>query len=295
MAWVTEELVGGKRGKTLSIILPTKGCSYDQCYMCSYSADITPQEDLVGIVRKEVETHDVTKVKIFTSGSFLDTQEMRYDDQKEIFAYLAGTDITEVTIETRSEFVEKETLRELADTLNKSLEIAIGLESVNNHVLRYCINKGSTYEDFLAAAEILFGLEIPIKAYVFLKPLFLTEYEAIRDAITACETIEEYIETVSINPMAIHKKTLVEYLWRRGEYRPPWIWSLVEVLNAVVDLDFYSLSHPVALGKKRGVHNCGRCDGELRKMIAAYSLKNEKIEYYHECREEWENILRGGW
>ena len=295
MSWVTEEIVNGKKVRALNIVLPTKGCSYNKCYMCSYSLDIIPQENLLEIVKNEVEKRDVKKVKIFTSGSFLDTEEIRYDDQKEIFKYLSQKDIDEVTVETRPEFVEKEALKELKDTLNKSLEVAVGLESANDYVLKYCINKGFTYNDFLAAAEILSSLEIKIKAYVFLKPLFLTEYESILDAVSTCEKIEEMIDSVSINPMAIHKKTLAEYFWQRKEYRLPWIWSLIEVLNEIADLDFHSMCHPVASGKRRGIHNCGKCDADLGKLVAKYSLKNKKIEYYHECREEWEKILKREW
>ncbi len=295
MSWVTEEIVNGKKERALNIVLPTKGCSYNKCYMCSYSLDIIPKENLLEIVKNEVEKRDVKKVKIFTSGSFLDTEEIRYDDQIEIFKYLSQKNIDEVTVETRPEFVEKEALKELKDTFNKSLEVAVGLESANDYVLKYCINKGFTYNDFLAAAEILSSLEIKIKAYVFLKPLFLTEYESILDAVSTCEKIEKIVDSVSINPMAIHKKTLAEYFWQRKEYRLPWIWSLIEVLNEIADLDFHSMCHPVALGKRRGIHNCGKCDTDLGKLVAEYSLKNKKIEYYHECREEWEKILKREW
>ncbi|MEA1993427.1 MAG: archaeosine biosynthesis radical SAM protein RaSEA [Euryarchaeota archaeon] len=295
MPWTTEELIDGKRGKALSLILPTKGCSYDKCYMCSYSHGVTPQENLLEIVKEGVEQRNIDKVKIFTSGSFLDTQELSEKDQKELFAYLSGTEIEELTIESRPEFVVKERLKELKEILNKPLEVAVGLESANDHVLRYCVNKGFTYEDFLNATDTLSALDIKIKAYVLLKPLFLTEYEAILDAVGTCEKIEDIADVVSINPMSIHKNTLVEYLWYKREYRPPWIWTLVEVLNEISDMDFYSICHPVALGKKRGTHNCGKCDGELRRSIARYSINNKKIEYYHECKEEWEEILKRGW
>jgi len=295
MSWITEEIVDGKKVRALNIVLPTRGCSYNKCYMCSYSLGIVPKENLLEIVKNELENREVKKVKIFTSGSFLDSKEIKYEDQMDIFNYLSQKDIDEVTVETRPEFVDKENLEKLKDTLNKSLEIAIGLESANDYVLKYCVNKGITYNDFLAAAEILSSLEIKIKTYVFLKPLFLTEYESILDAVKTCEKIEEITDSVSINPMAIHKKTLVEYFWQRGEYKLPWIWSLIYVLNEISDLDFHSICHPVALGKRRGIHNCGKCDMDLRKLIAEYSLKNKKIEYYHECKEEWEKILKKEW
>ncbi len=295
MAWVTDEIVDGRRGRVLNIILPTEGCSYDNCYMCSYTHNVEPEEDLLGYIKKELDGKDVNKVKIFTSGSFLDKKELKVNDQKEIFSYLSRTDVKEVSIETRPEFVDRKRLEELKDILNKTLEIAIGLESANNHVLKYCINKGFSYSDFLTATDILSTIGIKIKVYVFLKPLFLTEYEAILDTVNTCETIEEIADSVSINPMTIHKNTLAEYLWRRQEYRPPWIWSLVEVLNAIADLKFHTICHPVALGKRRGVHNCGECDHNLKNHIASYSLKNQEIEYYHECKEKWEQLLKREW
>jgi len=295
MSWITEEIVNGKKEKALNIILPTRGCSYNKCYMCSYSLGIKPEENLLRVIKNELKDRKVKKVKIFTSGSFLDEKEIKFEDQMEIFEYLSNTDIEEVTVETRPEFVDRENLKKLKDTLNKVLEVAIGLESANDYVLEYCINKGFKYKDFLDASEILSSLDIKIKAYVFLKPLFLTEYESIIDAVNTCEKIEGIVDSVSINPMAIHKKTLAEYFWQKGEYKLPWIWSLLYVLNEVSDLDFYVISHPVALGKRRGIHNCGKCDRDIGKLIAEYSLKNRKIDYYHECKEEWEKILKREW
>jgi len=51
-------------------------------------------------------------------------------------------------------------------------------------------------------------------------------------------------QTISLNPTNVQRNTAVEYLWKRKQYRPAWLWSMVEILkesktltNAVVKCD----------------------------------------------------------
>ena len=42
--------------------------------------------------------------------------------------------------------------------------------------------------------------------------------------------VAQYSDEVSVNPMNIQKNTIVDRLFRNKEYRPPWLWSLVEMI-----------------------------------------------------------------
>ena len=61
--------------------------------------------------------------------------------------------------------------------------MGVGLESSNDTILRDCWNKGTTFQDYVKSVKILQSLGSSVKTYVFIKPPFLNEREALIDAI----------------------------------------------------------------------------------------------------------------
>ena len=76
--------------------------------------------------------------------------------------------------------------------------------------------------------------------------------------------------------MNIQRRTVVDRLYRNREYRPPWLWSLVDMLESTHSDTAGSgtrmIVHPTAGGKLRGAHNCGKCDEEIVAAIERYSV-----------------------
>jgi len=141
---------------------------------------------------------------------------------------------------------------------------------------------------------LLFKNGFSIKTYILLKPPFLTEKSAINDAIKSIEFASTYSEIISLNPVNIQNNTLVEFLWRKGYYRSPWLWSVVDVLKKTSHLGKV-VSFPTAPGTQRGAHNCGKCDEDVIKAIENFSFTQD-IEYLNsikecECKINWEKIL----
>lgn len=285
-SWFTEEVLDNCIVTALNVVIPTSGCSWNNCYMCSYSLD-SQKRDFIGEFRNVLE-RKFEKIKIFTSGSFLDKRELSEQVRNQVLDLVKEKGVKEVTIETRPEYVE-EAVAVQSYLEDISLEVAIGLESANDRVLKYCINKGFTYKDFVRAVDILKGIKV--KAYLLVKPPFLTEYEAVQDAVHSAEMIEDMVDVISFNPVVIHKKTVLEYLWRNNNYKPAWIWSVVEVLNRTYRLNPHIMCHPVALGKYRGIRTCRKCTGELAQKIKDYSLKNGEITHECACKEEWKKEM----
>ena len=298
MFFYNREKIQGEEGKALSIILPTVGCRWRRCNMCSYFED-SPGDASIDLFKIFVEEFnnayddEIKKVKLFTSGSFLDPKEVSPDCAKKIISFLSEKEISEVTLESRPEYVEEEYLEELKENNGLQIEVAIGLESSNNKILKHSINKGFTFENFLSASEILKKLGIINKAYLMIKPPFLTEKEAIYDAINSAKSIENIADVISFNPMTVHKNTLVEYLWNKGEYSPPWGWSIIEILKETANLRPDIICHPVAFGRSRGPKNCKSCNREIEKRILDFSMNNnvEILEYDCDCKKEWEEEL----
>jgi radical SAM enzyme (TIGR01210 family) len=175
----------------------------------------------------------------------------------------------------------------------------MGLESANDLIRTVCINKSFDLQDFKRSLDIAKQHNIGMRAYVLLKPPLMTERDAMLDAIETIRVAQKMgVTTVSLNPVNVQNDTLVEKLWNRRKYRPPWLWSVLEVLReASKESDGWMrvICDPVAGGKRRGPHNCGKCDGEIVQVIRQFSLDQDAAVLNKPacgCLQQWEHVLR---
>lgn len=295
--WKEFDCIGRKKVRTLVFILRTRGCRWADkagCTMCGYNAasikDVTI-ENLRKQLRAVKERYEGEEfIKIYTSGSFLDINEIPVEFRKEIFDSFESSQ--RILIESRPEFITENNFTNI--DIDR-LEIAIGLESADDKIRELCVRKGFTYSDYLRAASLLMDMDIPLRTYLLLKPPFLTEKEAINDVLDSIERISGVTQSISINPVNVQKNTLVEKLWKRGEYRPPWFWSLIEVLRTSAAGGAPRIfSSPTGAGTLRGIHNCGKCDGVLNKAVSNFSFSQDIQDLDLpdcECMTEWRAVL----
>jgi hypothetical protein len=271
--------------------------------MCGYSKDTlgrsaTPEELSEQLARALARYHDEPYVKVYTSGSFLDDREVDAASRTAIVSAFSGR-ARRFLFETLPEFVRPEIVSPLRDAFAGELEVALGLESTDPTVLGRFVNKGSSPAEYLLAADRLRTLGAHPKAYLLLKPPYLTESEAVADVVRSVGEAAPHFEAMSINPVHIQNGTVVEWLYHRGRYRPPWLWSLVEALRegAPVRGGARLVSFPTAGGLARGPHNCGTCDSRVLAAIQEASLSQEfgPLEALDcDCREEWRAVLDYG-
>jgi hypothetical protein len=312
-AWVTKARIEGELGYALSVVLATVGCSHARgphggCTMCSYLLDGAAEQisssNIVKQFRKAMSRLEHKEpplsVKIYTSGSFLDTEEIPQDARVKILDIISDDDrVQEVVIETRPEFIQLSTLEEIKTKLGeRTIEIAIGLESSSDVIREVYINKGFTFQDFKTAVDLVLSVGLDIRSYVLIKPPFLTEKQALLDGIQSIKDAADLgSNTVSVNPVAVQKDTVVERLWYRRDYRPPWLWTVSEVLRRArqdVSPDVRIICDPVAPGKRRGPHNCGMCDDAFSKAISKFSLTQDAQPLATldcDCHHSWMHSL----
>ncbi|MCK4651807.1 MAG: archaeosine biosynthesis radical SAM protein RaSEA [Methanosarcinales archaeon] len=291
---------------SLTMILRTYGCSRCRdgqgCTMCGFIRDSAPTppspEDLVAQFEAAMARRPEGRfmVKIFTSGSFLDAAEMPPAAGLEILRRLDDApDVIKVLLETRPEFVTSEVMADCRQTIHKKLEVAIGVETSNDRIRLDCINKGFLFEDFVRASRIAHQHNSTVKAYLLLKPPFLSEGVAIRDIVKSVRDVSPYAETVSINLCNVQKGTFVEKLLRRGDYRPPWLWSATSVLRQAKteNPDLIITSDPVGAGSRYGPHNCGRCDSDVANAINRFSISQDTrdLRVMCDCKELWQKAV----
>ena len=264
--------------------------------MCGYNIEsdtnVTPEMVLRQFELGVREIGDVQFLKIYTSGSFLDKREVPLDVADKVARHCKERNMR-LLFESRPEYVSPERVDELM-AIHEDIEVALGLESSNERVLQYSVNKGFTAEDYSRAAKLLSDKGLSVRTYVLLKPPFITESEAIVDSISTIRFAATNSDTISLNPVNVQRGTLVERLWRNWAYRPPWLWSVLEVLKSTADIDKKILCEPTGGGRERGAHNCGECDDVILNSLKSYSLSQDPGKLGSpdcECKDIWRTIL----
>lgn len=307
-------------GKTYAavMVIPTVGCSWalsasGGCSMCGYINDSTldPETDpeLYFLAEWEKLQQDplfdkVEAVKLYNSGSFLDPKEISVESQKRIVSKIAESpQIKELVIECLPGILnaQVEVLAELVKIFGgRPIYVGVGLESSNAYILRSYVNKPFTYENqFVKCVLNAEKVGAAVKPYVLLKPPFLTEQEAIDDAVqSVLDSFAAGCKVVSLNPVCIHADTLVDQMFKRREYSPPWLWSVLEVLRKVhphIPDGAALLCEVMAGGLKRGPHNCGVCDKRVLQEIEYYNLRGKFSPVVDDlacdCRPRWRQVL----
>jgi archaeosine synthase beta-subunit len=292
--WKEEDIVDGQKVRALVVILRTIGCWWSRkkgCLMCGYNqaaseSGIGEEQLLRQLEVAKSKFQGEEMVKIYTSGSFLDEREVPLGARHRILEEFSSC--KRILFESRPEFVTEEGLSGLP---TEKIEIALGLESSSDLVLRKCINKGFGVSDYQRAANLIKSKGMRVRTYLLLKPPYLTEGQAMRDTLASIDFSSELSDSISVNPLNVQRETMVESLFRRGDYRPPWLWTLVEVLKeARSKTDIRVFSSPSGAGTPRGVHNCGRCDAGVIASIERFAFSQDLKDLEGldcECKSRW--------
>ncbi|MFC7076972.1 archaeosine biosynthesis radical SAM protein RaSEA [Haloarcula halophila] len=324
--WIDEDNTPDGVYQSLTIILNTGGCRWARaggCTMCGYVAESVEggsvaHEDLMAQIDHcldhEAEEADDESglIKIYTSGSFLDEREVPAETRQAIAETFS--DRERIVVESLPDFVEDERVSDFVD-VGLETDVAVGLETATDRVRHDCVNKYFDFADFEEACRAAQEAGAGVKAYLLMKPPFLSEREALDDMIASvrrCAGVEG-CHTVSMNPCNVQRYTMVEELYHDGGYRPPWLWSVAEVLKETADIsgseatggssdeqsesdgeDVIVVSDPVGHGSDRGPHNCGECDDRVQRAIKDFDLRQDPSVFEQvecECEATWEAVL----
>ena len=294
--WKEKDMSSGRAADALVMILRTNGCSWAKnggCTMCGYasaSAKNVTSGDLMRQLDHVMQKYNGEPfVKIYTSGSFLDPNEIPQDVRKAVFERFK--DAERLLFESRPEYISDEVLR----TLPKNVTIALGLETSDACVLEKSIRKGFSPADARTAGMMIRNAGLKVRTYLLLKPLYLCEKDAIADTVASVRFADEFSDEISINPANVQRYTVMERMWRKGEYRPPWLWSLAEVMRMCAGSTKARLmSSPSGGGSQRGAHNCGKCDRDILDAIERFSFSQDIKEIGGlscGCRDTWMQVM----
>jgi len=306
-SWKGQDRFFGNVKSTLTAIFLSGGCSWNRCRMCGYKNDRDTSAELIPNMKTQVawlgenfNPEEYELAKIFTSGSVFDSHEVPLEALDTFGNFFKGKPLI---AESRCEYVTKDAIERLLSTLDTGQEhpltVAIGLETTDNAIRKKSIDKGNTFADFKKAAETAHACGVAVKAYLMMKPLFLTEKEAMDDMAKSIKEVAPYTDMISMNLCTVQGRTELEQFWRKGAFRPPYLWSAVKVL---LDADVFVSCDPVGGGFTRGPHNSGKqiegcLDKEIVAAINEYSLTGDKKvlqevwDAGESCRDEWQFVL----
>jgi radical SAM enzyme (TIGR01210 family) len=291
-AWDSINFSDSKKGKRLQFGFKNRGCQYWHnaknkvgCYNCgyfmgtqlhhfidipenAYHKSIMKQLDWIEKKYKGKEDFDV--VDIEGDGSFFNPWEFPKKTQLECLRRLSGwKNLTHLLVESRPEYIDKDWINELLNTLrsDQMMEIAIGVESTDKFVRTHCINKGLVSISDITQKESIknilkqaaeFNGRVHIQAYLLVKPAFLSEKEALADAVNSGRVLyqwaKEYypkdphkILSLKYEPVVINRGTLLEVLYKsffkgnKRAYEPLNLWTVAELLVQLAYDNTYKL------------------------------------------------------
>jgi len=281
-SWLVEKerAASGKIEDTGIIFLTNRECSF-HCLMCDLWKNTTDVSVTPGNIPGQIEwalnqMPDVKHLKLYNSGSFFDERAIPAEDYQRIASLVSSFDT--VIVESHPRMINKKCLI-FRDMLKPDLQIAIGLETVHTEILRK-LNKQMTLDDFSEAVSYLTKHGIMSRAFILLKPPFLSESDGIHWAERSIDfAFRAGVECCTVIPVRSGNGAM-DLLMERGDFSMPDIHSLEKVLEYGLGLnagrvfaDVWDLSL---------FSSCRKCIDQRTNRLISMNLSQKIISRY-EC------------
>lgn len=237
--WIVEKerTISGEIEDTGIIFLTNRECPF-HCLMCDLWKNTTDTSVTVGAIPDQIEwalakMPKVKHLKLYNSGNFFDKKAIPEADYPRIASLIS--DFETVIVEAHPKLINESCLR-FSDMIKPELQVAIGLETVHPEVLRK-LNKQMTLEDFRASVNYLTQHGIRSRAFILLRPPFMSESEGIYWAKLSVDfALNIGVECCSIIPVRPGNGAM-DLLQEKGEFSIPNIRSLETVLEYGIQLN----------------------------------------------------------
>lgn len=271
------------------------------------------EESILRQLNELAQRNEITKVgSLYPSTySFFDAHQMSKRARKKLYEIIQDNhNIETVVLMSRPDLISRQKIAEVRRNLpTQDIIVFMGAESADSFISTYCIDKGYTWSDVEKAAQILREYRVKPAVWILLKPPFLTEKEAIDDTVSSIQAALDSGFEVRLMPNEVMANTLTDLLHKRQRYRPPWLWSIIEVLRHFntkqlksIDIsgphfEIPSDTVPVTLHSSeviRQPHNCPECDRKVRAALQRYKQNRDLSVFDNlecECKKEWKTEI----
>jgi radical SAM enzyme (TIGR01210 family) len=218
------------------IFLTNRECPF-HCLMCDLWKNTTDDTVPPGAIPKQIawaleQMPEVKHIKLYNSGSFFDTKAIPEDEYTEIANLLRLRET--VIVESHPAFINERCLK-FRDLLKPELNVAIGLETIQPRMLKK-LNKRMTLDEFRNSVGFLKEHGISSRAFILLRPPFVSETEGIYWAEKSIDfAFNAGVECCTVIPVRSGNGAM-EILREKGDFNLPEISSLEEVLEYGINL-----------------------------------------------------------
>lgn len=294
--------VCGRPADRLMVILRAPGCIYARrtggCSNCGFAhlttgGDLVAPDHLLEQLRRALHQHSdraetILQLDLYCSGSFFCDDEIQPEARDLLLGRAALLPAVEVVVvESRPELVNAEVLQRAIEALAGPrpvrLEVAIGLETANDHIRQERIRKGFTRRTFEDAARLMADHGVGLVAHVLLKPMGTDEAEALDDVLRTGRYLKSLARRLSLpmrlalEPTFVPEGTPLFEELVAGRYHPPSLWSVV---HAASGLTRQGLSIHVGLSSEglpttQVPSGCDRCTSRLLHALSRFNTTQD--------------------
>jgi hypothetical protein len=206
--------------------------------MCDLWKNTTDESVPVGAIPNQIEwalNHlpDAKHLKLYNSGSFFDGRAIPAEDYERIASLVSNFET--VIVESHPRLINEKCLL-FRDMLKPELQVALGLETVHPGIL-HKLNKQMTLADFRNSVSYLSQHGILSRAFILLRPPFLSESEGIYWAEQSLDfAFGAGVECCTVIPVRAGNGAM-DLLLAKGDFTPPDIHSLEAVLEYGIGLN----------------------------------------------------------
>ncbi len=275
-AWLVEKerTSSGTIEDTATIFLTNRECPF-HCLMCDLWKNTTGSSVPESAVPDQIEwalnqLPEVKHLKLYNSGSFFDKKAIPEKDYPKIASLISNFET--VIVESHPGYINEECVR-FRDMIKSDLQIAVGLETVNTAILEK-INKRMTLDDFAGSVNFLMDHDIFTRAFILLRPPFLSESEGIFWAERSLDfAFSAGVECCVVIPVRSGNGAM-EQLQKKGFFAPPEIRSLEKVVEYGIEQQSGRVF--ADLWDLRLFSKCDSCLDERIRRLAEMNL-NQKF------------------
>ena len=277
-SWLVEKerTRSGKIEDTGTIFLSNLECPF-RCLMCDLWKNTTNKSVRIGDIPNQIEwalkqMPEVKHLKLYNSGNFFDKKAIPEEDYRQIASLLSGFET--IIVESHPKFINEKCLL-FKEMLNPELEVAIGLETVHLEVLQK-LNKQMTLNDFNSAVRFLAKNGIRSRAFILLKPPFLSESEGIFWANKSIDyAFEVGVQCCTVIPVRAGNGAM-DILMKKGDFSLPMLSSLERVLEYGIGLSSGRVFADV--WDLELFSECEKCFDERQRRLMTMNLSQKNID-----------------
>ena len=265
----------GRVEDVATLFLTNRECPF-RCLMCDLWKHTTDTPIAVGDIPAQIDyalerLPAAQHIKLYNSGNFFDRKAIPPDDYAAIAQRV--DDFKTIIVENHPRLCDAACLR-FRDRLLGNVEIALGLETVHPIILDR-LNKRMTLDDFERAVAYLRRNDIAVRAFILVRPPFMSEAEGVDWAVRSIEwAFGVGVQCCSLVPTRAGNG-IMEQLEQAGHFAPPTLTSLETVLETGLGLQRGRVF--VDLWDVERFYACNRCGPARSTRLGRMNLTQQSL------------------